>query len=245
MMLLLCFTGSDLYAHCLWLIPDNDRPEAGQTVSIEIGWGHKFPKDEVIKEGLLKEIYALNVRGERFPVRQVSRTRYSFSPQERGVYTLVADIHPGFLSKTTQGYKLKPKRGLKGVISCFRFDMRAKTLIHVGNTGKIPDKHAGDILEILPLRNPLEVKQNDLFPVKVIFRGKALSNAEVKATYAGFSNQPSTYAFHTKTDENGVARIKLLNGGQWVVNVLHEIPYSDREECDKLRYNYCLTFRIR
>jgi uncharacterized GH25 family protein len=244
MIFLFCFTGSNLHAHCLWLNLENDQPEVGQTVKIEIGWGHKFPKDEVIKEGLLDEIYALNSTGERYPVRQVSPTIYEFSPRDKGVYTLLASIHPGFLSKTTEGYRLKPKKGLKGVISCFRFDMRAKSLINVGGVENECHGRTGDNLEIVPLKNPKEVKVNELFPVKVIFQGKALSNAEVKATYAGFSNQPSTYAFHTKTDGEGVARIKILKGGHWFVNVLHEIPYPDPDECDQIRYNYCFTFCI-
>ncbi|GAH83591.1 unnamed protein product, partial [marine sediment metagenome] len=110
---------------------------------------------------------------------------------------------------------------------------------------KMPDQFVGDPLEITSLKNPKLLKKDDIFPVKVIFDGKAIPNVDVRATYAGFSDKPNTFAFSTKTDEKGVARIKILKKGKWVVNVLHEVPYPDPEECDKYRYNYCFTFEVK
>ena len=53
-----------------------------------------------------------------------------------------------------------------------------------------------------------------------------------------------TFALGTKTDKNGTARIKLLEKGNWLVNVMYEVPYPDKEECDNYRYNYSFTFVI-
>jgi uncharacterized GH25 family protein len=134
---------------------------------------------------------------------------------------------------------------LENAVSCFRFDIRAKAVIHVGDGIKMPKQGAGDPLEIIPLKSIRELKEGELLPIKVLFDGEALPRADVKATYEGFSDQPNTYAFATKTDGEGKARIKILKKGNWVINVLHEAPYSDPEECDKYRYNYSLTFQIK
>jgi len=238
-----CFSTSLAQAHSLWLNIDDDRPKAGQKVRIEIGWGHKFPRDEVIKEGFLNEVYALDSKGTRIPLKQVSPTEFEFVPTAQGYYTILANIHPGFLSKTTEGYKLQPKKGLENVVSCFRYDIRAKAVMYVGR-GKMPDQPVGDPLEIILLRDGRHLKQGEVLPVKVIYDGKALASVDVRAIYAGFSDQPNTFALSTKTDKNGTARVKLLEKGNWLVNVMYEVPYPDKEECDNYRYNYSFTFAV-
>ena len=196
-----CFSTPFAHAHCLWLNIDNDQANVGQAVRIEIGWGHKYPRDEVIKEGFLNQVYAIDSKGAKIPLKQTSPTEFEFVPTGEGVYPILADIHPGFLSKTADGYKLAPKTGLDNVVSCFRYDIRAKA--------------------------------------------EPLSSVDVRATYAGFSDQPNTFALTTRTDEKGVARIKILEKGNWVVNVIHEVPYPNTEECDKYRYNTCFTFKVK
>lgn len=238
------FSASLARAHSLWLNIDDDQTEAGQKVRIEIGWGHKFPRDEVIKEGFLNEVYALDSTGTRIPIKQVSPTEFEFVPTAQGCYVILANIHPGFLSKTTEGYKLQPKIDLESVVSCFRYDIRAKAVMNVGNNGKMPDQPVGDPLEIIPLKYGRYLKKGETLPVKVIYDGKALASIDVRATYAGFSDQPNTFALSTKTDKNGTARIKLLEKGNWLVNVMYEVPYPDKEECDNYRYNYSFTFLV-
>jgi uncharacterized GH25 family protein len=239
-----CFSTSLARAHSLWLNIDDDRPEAGQKVRIEIGWGHKFPRDEVIKEGFLNEVYALDSKGARILIKQVSPTEFEFFPTAQGCYAILANIHPGFLSKTTEGYKLQPKKGLENVVSCFRYDIRAKAVMNVGDKGKMPDQPVGDPLEIILLKEGRHLKQGEILPVKVIYDGKALASVDVRATYAGFSDQPNTFAITTKTDKDGMACIKLLEKGSWLVNIMHEVPYPDKEECDNYRYNYSFTFAV-
>ena len=239
------FVASPSQAHFLWLNIDNDQPEVGEPVGIQIGWGHKFPKDEVIKEGFLNQVYALDSKGTKIPLKQISPTEFEFVPGTEGTYTIAATIHPGFLTKTTEGYKLTPKRGLENVVSCFRFDIRAKAVITAGDGEVRFDQLVGDPLEIVPHKSPRYLKEGELFRITVVYNGKPLPSTEVRATYAGFSDKPNTFALSTQTDEQGVARIKILKKGNWLVNVTHELPYPDREECDKYRYNSSFTFRVK
>jgi len=244
LLLSFCLSAPIAHAHYLWLNIGDDRPKVGQTVRIEIGWGHKFPKDEVIKEGFLNHVYALDSKGAVSLLKQISPAEFEFVPAAKGTYTILSNIHPGFLTKTTEGYTLKAKKGLENAVSCFRFDIRAKAIVNVGDKAKISGQPVGDILEIIPLKNPKDLTKGEMFPVRVLYEGKCLSNIDVRATYAGFSDQPNTFAFSTMTDNEGVARIKIFKKGKWLVNVMHEIPYPKKDECDKYRYNYSFTFAV-
>lgn len=240
-----CFSASLVNAHCLWLNIDNHQAKVGQAVQIEIGWGHRYPKDEVIEEKFLNQVYALDSKGAKIPLKQKSPNEFEFVPTAEGSYVILADIHPGFLSKTTDGYKLQPKTGLDNVVSCFRYDIRAKAFVTVGQKAKMPDQAIGDTLEIIPLTDTRDSRKGEVLPVKVLYYGEPLSSVDVRATYAGFSDQPNTFALTIRTDQKGVARIKILEKRDWVVNVMHEVPYPNTEECDKYRYNTCFTFKVK
>ena len=243
-LLLFFYTGPLAHAHSLWLNIDDDQPKVEQAVRVEIGWGHKFPKDEVIKEGFLDQVYAVDSKGLKTSLKQISATEFEFVPQAPGAYTILANGRPGFLSKTTNGFKLQSKTGLEDVVSCFRYDIRAKAIVYAGDVVKAPDQAFGDILEIIPLGDPKELGKGETLPVKVLYKGKPLASVEVKATYAGFSDEPHIFALTTKTDAEGLARIKILKKGDWFVNVVHETPYPHPEECDSYKNNYSFTFKV-
>lgn len=233
------------WAHLLWLNIDNHRPRINETVRIEIGWGHHFPKNEVMKESFLDKVYAVDRYGKKIPLTQTSFGQYEFTPKTEGTYRVLADIHPGFLTKTTQGYKMKPKNGLHNAVSCFRYDLRAKAVISVDGKGEDFDTPAGDLLEIIPLKSPDRLKKGDLFPLKVLYDGNPLANVPVYATYEGFSEESDTIACTIMTDGNGKAELEIFKKGNWMVNVIHKVPYPAPEECDDHNYKYSFTFKSR
>jgi len=243
--MVLLLAAPSVHAHFLWLNIDNYQPRLNETVQVEIGWGHKFPTDEVIKKGFLNQVYALDPSGKEIPLTRISITQFRFIPKKKGVYRILANIHPGFLSKTTEGYKLKPKKGLTNVLSCFRFDIRAKSILIVESKGRGFYHPAGDPLEIIPLKNPALLKEGDIFPLKVLYKGNPLPHVYIHATYAGFSDQPNTFAYSTMSNELGEANIRILKKGHWLVNVTHKIPYPDPEVCDETRYNHSFTFEVK
>jgi len=243
--LIILLFASIVYAHDLWLNAKNYFPKPGEVVTIELGWGHRFPTDEVIKEGWLESIYAISPKGENISLKKLDPTHFSFIPQIPGIYFVAAQIKPGFLTKTTEGYKLQTKKGLKNIITCFHYDKRAKAIIQVGNKGDGMSQKVGHPLKLIPLKAPAQLKEGDTFPLKVIFRGKPLSKTYLFATYAGFSEKKNTFAYTTMTDEKGVGSIKILKKGKWMVKVEHKLPYPDKEECDEYLYGATLTFEVR
>ena len=137
-----------------------------------------------------------------------------------------------------------PRNRFEQALSCFHYDLRGKTCLFAGEPSEIPYKTVGDPLEIIPMENPFNLKRGFEFPVKVLFNGKPLQDADLKATHAGFSDQPNTFAATVKTDPEGVAQVKLFEKGKWFLTVTHEVPYPDKKECDTEKYNATFTFDV-
>jgi uncharacterized GH25 family protein len=81
--------------------------------------------------------------------------------------------------------------------------------------------------------------------VSILYDGKPLPNAAVKAIYEGFAGKPHTYPHETTADDKGEANVNLDKKGFWLISVTYEIPYPDKDECDKYRYNQTFTFNVK
>src|SRR4030042_1740365 len=114
------------HAHMFWLNVNHDTPTAGKPVPVEIGFGHKFPKDEEIKAERLGPVKALGPDGQEVTLKKLSPTTYELVPGADGVYVISAQLAPGFVTRTPQGMKMQSKKGVAHANYCFRFDMDAK-----------------------------------------------------------------------------------------------------------------------
>ncbi len=232
-------------AHMLWLLVGNDTPKIGETVPVEIGWGHKFPKDEEIKAERLGSIQAVGPDGQALALKKISTTRYEFVPPTKGVYLISAQVVPDFLTKTPKGFKLQSKKGIPDAVSCFRFDMAGKTLVNVGRQQQGFDRRAQSALEIMPLKNPNTLKTGAMLAVKVIFKGAPLAGAEIKYTHENWPDPKKPFSTLGTTDSRGEIRVKLDKPGKWLLVASHKTPYYPPEECDEHFYSASLTFSVR
>lgn len=112
-----------------------------------------------------------------------------------------------------------------------RYQRHIKTLIAVepvpeavpapGSTYAI---HAGQRLEITPLRNPLEMAPGERLPLKVMFNNRPLAGALVKAWHRQSSQLVTIRA--TTSDQGDVA-FDLPFAGDWMLSVVHMIPATE------------------
>ncbi len=232
-------------AHIFWLLADQDSPQVNAPVQVEIGFGHKFPKDEELKEGRLGSLTALGPTGQVVPLKKISTTRYEFVPPAAGYYLINAQLAPGFVTRTREGMKLQSKKGVPDANLCFRFDMAGKTLVNVGGQPQGFEQNAKSSLEIMPLKAPQALKAGDELPIRVLFQGKPAPGVEIKATYEGWADPENPFALKDKTDAAGEFRLKAGKPGKWLVVATHKTPYHDREECDENLYTASLTFSVR
>ena len=232
-------------AHLFWLLTDKDSPKVNEPVQVEIGFGHKFPQEEEIKDERLGAVKALGADGRELALKKISLTRYEFVPPAAGVYLLSAQVVPGFVTRTPQGMKMQNKKGLPDANLCFHFDMAAKTLVNVGRQQQGFNQTAQSVLEIVPLGNPTTLKRGGSLPVKVLFQGKPLAGAEVKFTHDHWSDPQKPFALVGKTDAQGEIQVKVNEPGKWLIMAGHKTPYAPVEECDENMYSASLTFTVR
>ncbi|MBC8433035.1 MAG: DUF4198 domain-containing protein [Desulfobacterales bacterium] len=236
-------------AHNLWLEVRDYTPQVGENISLRLAYDHYFPTREFMDKENLEEIYVLDPEGNKITIKAHSDVEFKGDKplKEEGTYVIVAEKKGGFFTKTTEGYQRgRTKKGLKNVIQCTYSAKHSKAIVNVGKAGgKTFSKILGHDLEIVPLADPGALAQGDYLPIKVMFKGQPLSSNHVFATHMGFSTEKNTFAYATKTDKKGVANIKMLQSGVWLITTSHTEHYPDPAECDQYKFSSTLTFEIR
>ena len=231
-------------AHFFWLMPDQTAA-VGKPGQVEVGFGHKFPKDEEIKAERLQSVKVIGPDGKELPLTKISTVRYEFVPPAAGFYLISAQMKPGFVCRTPQGMKMQTKKELPDAEFCFHFDMACKTLVDVGKQSQGYHQSAKSVLEVMPLQAPNTLKAGGEFPVKVLFQGKPLPGAEITVTHTQWPDPKKQFAVVGKTDAQGEFRLKLDKPGRWLVIAGHKTPYPDKTECDENMYRASLSFEVK
>lgn len=236
-------------AHDLWLQIRDYTPEAGEEMTLTLGYGHYFPAREFMSSEDLEEIYMSDQTGKRIGIKRYSEVEFKGEKplDQEGTYLVVARKKGGFFTKTTEGWqKGHSKEGLKDVIECTYSEKYTKAIVNVGKGGgKEFSKVLGHDLEIIPLTDPANLAEGDYLPVKITFKGKPLSYSHVFGTYSGFSTEKNTFAYATKTNKDGIAKIKILKSGVWLITTYYVDVYPDPKECDQYKFASSLTFEVK
>lgn len=234
------------WSHFPWINATDYTPADGAALELNIGWGHAYPFAPFLKKGSVEE---LNIQG---PDKDCPKLSFASDIEIKseecltkpGAYIISAIRTPGFYSKTTQGGKQSSKKGLSNVLSCSFSHMCMKAIVNVGDGKGQTDISVGHPMEILLLKNPVDVDTGDNMPIKVLYKGKPWSGM-IYATYAGFSTEKETFAYTTKTDKLGQANIRMLHSGVWLLKVSQSESYPDVTECDTENYVASLTFEVK
>jgi uncharacterized GH25 family protein len=103
-------------------------------------------------------------------------------------------------------------------------------------------------IEIIPLQNPYQLGKGATLEVLVLKDSKPAANQLVYASYAGYhqhdDNGGHVEAIKTRTDQHGVAKIKISATGHWYIRLIHMVP-SDKDGVDYESNWATLTFEIR
>jgi uncharacterized GH25 family protein len=231
--------------HMLWLSADKYSPKIGESVTIEIGFGHKYPHIETVKEENMERIFALGPDGREIPLKKTAPAKYTFTPQDKGQYEVIVSLKQGFVSTTPDGRKRGNKKTLNNVVSCLHFTMNAKALINAGSSSRIASHHSSLPIEIVPVGNTRRLKIGDELLLKVIYNGKPLKGAKFNATDERTAlKQEGKWIQESDSDDKGIVRVKLISKGPWLFTASREIPYAVSSECDKSIYRTTLTIGL-
>ncbi len=236
-------------AHDLWLQVRDYTPQAGEEITLTLGYGHYLPAREFMPNEYLEEIYMLDPNSKKIGIKRYSEAEFKGKKplKHEGTYLVVSKRKGGFFTKTTEGYKRgRSKKGMENVISCTFSEKYTKAIVNVGKTrGKTFKKVLGHELEIIPMADPGDLAEGDFLPIKIIYKGKPLAYQPIYATYLGFSTEKAAFAYTTKTTEGGIAKIKILKSGIWFMTTSHIEDYPDPKECDQYKFASTLTFEVK
>ncbi len=241
------------FAHDMWVEMENFRPEKGSQAKLGLAYGHLFvlPSKDFIEKERVEQVYFLTPCGKNKISAVEGETSYASEAalQGSGTYMAVAEQKGGFATKTVEGYQRgkcrKDIKDPKDIIYCKYSEKFSKALFTVGApSGDVYSKVLGFAMEIVPLDDPAKLKKGDILRVKVLSKGNPVRGF-VYGTFNGFSDQSNTFAYTTYTDKEGIAKIKIIEEGPWLLVAKQEVAYPDATECDKMSTAATLTFAVK
>jgi uncharacterized GH25 family protein len=237
-------------AHDLWITMDSYEVGQNKAAEATVFSSHHFPApaSEVMPPERMDRFIFVSPDGRQATAvnsgKGIYRSNATFN--EAGTYVAVALPLNTFYTKTPEGYQRgKNRKEVNNPIACSYSQKFAKAIFSVGKvSGDAYSKPLGHAMELVPLKDPLSLKTGDVLQVKVLLEGKP-ARTFVYGTYEGFTDAANTFAYATRTDKNGIAEIKMIHAGVWVLIVKAEEDYPDATECDTQRWAASLTFKIK
>jgi hypothetical protein len=222
-------------AHDLWLIPP-EKAAAGQPVVVLAHVGMDFPKSEHAPDpAQFKRRLLVQPDGGAGELQSAGKKDVSgllqFTPAKGGIFVAAVETQPKLITLQAPAFNAYlisdglPHIYLQRVEDKTidqpgreRYSKHVKTIIPVGEGSGDPCRVVGLTLEIVPLRDPLRVKVGEALPVRVLFQGKPLAEANVGWQHPGDGNTARGYV---RTDGKGEALIPVAKVGLMTVRLTH------------------------
>ena len=155
-----------------------------------------------------------------------------FTPDMPGVYAVAVKSNPKVLSLSADAfnaylvsdglphiYRLRAKEGTLDKPAKERYSKSPKALLRVGaGGGGDPCRPVGLPLEIVPLRDPFAVKPGDALPVRVLFHGKPLPEANLGWQHPGDGDAARGTV---RTNGKGAALVPVASAGLMTIRLTH------------------------
>lgn len=232
------------HAHYPWLLSSHYAPNQDRSITAYVGWGHAFPLEGFLGVDRVASVELVGPDGKKKALESNGSLGYATPALgQKGNYALLATQSSSYFTRTSQGNRRQSKEGLDGVISCSYSSNNMKALISVGGGDEQIGKQHGQVLEIVPLNNPANLRVGEYLDVQVLVRDEPYEGM-VFATYGDFSSD-GAYAYTVEADNEGKASIRILHPGNWLVRTTVRQPYPDSDVCDIESYTTTMTFSIR
>lgn len=202
---------SSLFAHFQTVMTDKSVIEqnGNKTLSIQYEFTHPFeqhlmnmekPKEAgVFSEGKKTSLLASLKAVEK---DKLTTWKSEYTLKAPGVYQFYVDPVPYF--EPTEDKFIRHQ---------------TKTIVDAFGAGEGWDKPIGLKAEIIPLSRPYSLYAGNLFSAQVLYKGKAVANAEVEVEFyntKGLKAPNDMYITQVvKADKNGIFHVALPNDGWW------------------------------
>jgi len=250
-------------AHDLFLKPDNFFVKVGSKVSISVLNGSFLASEGAVSYSRLSDLSVVSPGGKRTKPAESDFTKdkvtafLNLAPGEAGTYLVGLSTMPREIDLKGADFneylehdgipdilaERKAKKELDKAVR-ERYSKHVKTIFQVGDvrTGNYKTV-LGYPVELVPQANPYELKPGDTIDILCLKDGKPLANQFVMSGREGAAGKIIT-GENVRSDENGVARVKLAGPGKWYVRFIEMSPAKD----PKLNYESkwaTLTFEIK
>ena len=232
-------------SHEFWVVSPS-HIYANYVLKAELAYGHHFPYSEKIADDRLHFFAPLEVTDKNAMVTALKQQgeNYQYTaekPLAEGSYWVSATYKPTFWSQNTKGWKQENMQKMTDATYCEQTQMFGKSLVTVGDKvdPTVFKEKLGQELEIVPLKTPAELKEGEIFPLQIFYKGKPLAGETVIATadtvvvkdIESAEEHREVQGFSSKTDKDGKVNFLPLIEGLWKVKVVHKTAFSDPKVC--------------
>lgn len=243
-----------LHAHEFWLEPVAGPVAAGGSARLALRVGEFFEGEllgfSAQQTVALRQYSAAGMRDLQrlLPLRSVVAT-LDLPVPDPGTYLIAFDSQPNQIALSADRFHaylhdegldfIKAQREANGSADKpgrERYRRHVKTLLRaagVDPSAATPDMtwatRTGQRLEIVPLANPLALRPLDPLAVQVLFEGKPLAGALLKAWY---KRDGQTLTVRATTAADGKATLTLPYAGAWMISVVHMVPAVGTRDID-------------
>ena len=255
--LTLLATSAQVRAHEFWLEPVGKPLKAGASVELSLYVGEFFdgvlvgfsmPQTASLKHlgpsGTTRDLMALvppqPVANVKLPLGTPGTHLIAFDSQPSQIELPAGQFH-AYLHDEGLDF-IKARREAAGTADKpgrERYRRHVKTLVAVGNAAsqdatpaasdKIYATHVGQRLELVPLNDPLRLAAGGALGLQLLFEGKPLQGALVKAWHR---QSGQTLIIRAVTTAKGEVRFNLPYAGAWMVSAVHMVPAAGAKDID-------------
>ena len=247
-------------AHEFWMLPKSFAVASGGATALTLAVGENAQGDPVAFSAALVVSLrhyslgqSLDLRG-RVPADRALAELPVVLPRA-GTHLIALDTNPSqivlpadkfhaYLHDEGLDFVIK-KREAAGTATSpgrERYRRNLKTLLQAGGVSDATySVRTGQRLEIVPLANPSDPSGAEGLGLQILFDGKPLANALVKAWQ---KRGGQTLIIRTRTDTQGNAAVTFPWPGAWMLSVVHMVAVTDSEDHDWDSYWANLTFAL-
>jgi cobalt/nickel transport system permease protein len=179
----------------------------------------------------LKKVTVYSAAGKPLEFRKEVQSKAMLIHPSGNACLILADLESGYWSKTIYGLKNLPKRKATRPIESFRAYHYSKSIVSSGEAAIKPVD--GLKLDIIPLKQPLDMKAGDSLQLKVLFDGKPYADASLEGDHDEVG----------RTDREGLIRVTLKKGRQ-IYTVERRDPLRNDPDADFISTTTTLTFEV-
>jgi len=209
-------------AHDYWIERKGD--------GFAVVYGHRDQRLEY-NPSELKKVTVYNGGGKQIDFKKEVQSKAMLIHPAGSACLILADLESGYWSKTIYGLKNLPKRKATRPIESFKALHYSKSIVSAGEAALRPVD--GLKLDIIPARNPLEMKAGDSVQLKVLFEGKPYAGAIMEGDHDRIGT----------TDKEGAIKVTLKKGRQ-IYTVERREPIKNDPDADFISTTTTLTFEV-